>query len=151
MVINVGELSWVVIADAVGLGFICIGSIFTLISAIGMLRYPDLLSRQHVATKPQVLSLILFLLGVILMVRQSSITWTLLVVIAFQLISSPISAHMLSRAGYRTGRVVSDDMVVDELREDMGGGIMWSEDDGGRGDVASSAVSDAEAGAREPE
>lgn len=146
-----GELSLGGIADVVGLGFICIGSIFTLISAIGMLRYPDLLSRQHVATKPQVLSLILFLLGVILVVRQSSITWTLLVVIAFQLISSPISAHMLSRAGYRTGRVVSDDMVVDELQEDMGGENMWSEDGGGRGSVPSSDVTDAGAGAREPE
>lgn len=107
------------IADALGAIFLVVGSIFTLIAAIGMVRYPDLLSRQHVATKPQVFSLIMFMLGVILLVREASMTWTLLLVIAFQLVSSPISAHMLSRSGYRTGRVQPAELVIDELKEDI--------------------------------
>lgn len=117
---NFAYLNWAGVADAVGLFLICIGTVFTVIAAVGMLRYPDLLSRQHIATKPQVFSVIMFLLGVILLVRENSITWTLLIVIAFQLISSPISAHMMSRAGYRAGHVVKEELVVDELGEDMG-------------------------------
>lgn len=44
------------------------------------------------------------LLGVMLLVRDAAMTWTMLLV-GFQLVTSPISAHMLSRAGYRTDRI----------------------------------------------
>ncbi|MDY5584751.1 MAG: monovalent cation/H(+) antiporter subunit G [Arcanobacterium sp.] len=113
------SFDWAFFADFLGGTFIVVGTIFILIAAIGILRYPDLLSRQHVVTKPQVFSLIMFLLGVILLVRETTVTWTLLIVIAFQLISSPISAHILSRAGYRTGRVQQIELEIDELGEDM--------------------------------
>ncbi|XCB30863.1 monovalent cation/H(+) antiporter subunit G [Arcanobacterium hippocoleae] len=112
-------ISWTAAADILGVFCLVLGSGFIFISAIGMLRYQDLLSRQHVATKPQVFSVIMFLLGVILLVRESAVTWTLLIVIVFQLVSSPISAHMLSRAGYRTGRVLAGELVVDELGVDL--------------------------------
>lgn len=114
-------MSWDVIADVLGLIFLVIGCVFTLIAAIGSFRYHDLLSRQHVATKPQVFSLIMVLIGVMLIVRSPAMTWTLLVVIAFQLITSPISAHVISRGGYRTGRVITDNFLVDELAEDSRG------------------------------
>ncbi|MDR6939664.1 monovalent cation/H(+) antiporter subunit G [Arcanobacterium hippocoleae] len=112
-------IDWLFLADIFGMGFLLLGTLFTLISAIAMMRYPDLLSRQHVATKPQVFSLIMFLLGVILLVRTTAVTWTLLIVIAFQLVSAPISAHMLSRAGYRTGRVLQSELLFDELATDL--------------------------------
>ncbi len=112
-------MNWYLITDIAGVVCLSVGTIFILIAAIGILRYPDLLSRQHVATKPQVFSLIMFLLGVILLVRETAMTWTLLVVIVFQLISSPIAAHMLSRAGYRTGRVQRIELEIDELAQDL--------------------------------
>ena len=37
----------------------------------------------------------------------------------FQLLTSPVAAHMVSRAGYRTGKVDSSRLVVDELVRDM--------------------------------
>jgi multicomponent Na+:H+ antiporter subunit G len=40
-------------------------------------------------------------------------------VVAFQLITAPISAHMVGRAGYRTGKVDSSRLVVDELTADL--------------------------------
>lgn len=116
------DFSWAWFADVLGAFCLILGSVFIFIAAIGMLRYPDLLSRQHVATKPQVFSLMMFLLGVILLVRETAVTWTLLLVIAFQLVSSPISAHMLSRAGYRTGRVLPQELLLDELGEDLRSG-----------------------------
>ncbi|MDO5025321.1 MAG: monovalent cation/H(+) antiporter subunit G [Trueperella sp.] len=112
-------MNWTLLADVLGTIAICIGAVFTLIAAIGMLRYQDLLSRQHVATKPQVFSLLCYFLGVALLVRESSMTWTLLLVIAFQLITAPISAHMISRTGYRTGRFNRSELLVDELGEDV--------------------------------
>lgn len=111
-----------IVFDVIGAILLLGGSTLTLVSAIGMVRYSDLLSRQHVATKPQVMSLIFALVGVMFLVRDPAMTWTLLLVIAFQLVTSPISAHMISRAGYRTGRVRRSDLVVDELGADLDAG-----------------------------
>lgn len=115
-------MSWDIVADYVGITFIVLGAGFTLIAAIGLYRYSDLLALQHVATKPQVFSLILLLLGVSLMVRNATMTWTMLLVIGFQLITSPISAHMMSRAGYRTDRIDKSALLLDELGEDVESG-----------------------------
>ena len=107
------------VLDVLGAIFLVLGCSLTFIAAMGLARYPDLVSRQHIATKPQVLSLILNLTGAALIVRDSTMTWTMVLVMAFQLITAPISAHMLSRAGYRTGRVDSSALVVDDLHEDL--------------------------------
>lgn len=107
------------VLDVLGAVFLVLGCSLTFIAAMGLARYPDLVSRQHIATKPQVLSLILNLTGAALIVRDSTMTWTMVLVMAFQLITAPISAHMLSRAGYRTGRVDSSALVVDDLHEDL--------------------------------
>ena len=105
--------------EILGALFLFAGWSLTLIAAIGIFRQGNLLDRQHIATKPQVLSLILNLTGAALLVRDSTMTWTMVLVIAFQLITSPISAHMLARAGYRTGTARLENLVVDELREDL--------------------------------
>lgn len=99
--------------------FLFAGCLMTLISAAGIARYPDVLSRQHVATKPQVVSLIFNLVGAALLVQDPTMTWTTILVVAFMLITSPISAHMLSRAAYRTGKIDTSKLVADELGEDL--------------------------------
>ncbi len=105
--------------EVLGALFLFAGCLLTLIAAIGIVRKGTLLDRQHIATKPQVLSLIFNLVGAALLVRDPSMTWTMVLVIAFQLITAPISAHMLARAGYRTGTARLENLVVDELREDL--------------------------------
>ncbi|MGO1472272.1 MAG: monovalent cation/H(+) antiporter subunit G [Flaviflexus sp.] len=105
--------------NVIGGAFLISGSSLVLIAAIALLRFPDLLSRQHAATKPQVFGLILVVCGMALIVRDVSLAWTALLVVAFQLITSPISAHMIGRAGYRTGGIVPEDLVVDELGDDL--------------------------------
>lgn len=115
-------MNWQLVADWVGIAFIVVGSVFTLIAAVGAFRYSDLLARQHVATKPQVFSLIMTLVGVMLLVRDAAMTWTMLLVIGFQLVTAPISAHMLSRAGYRTDRIDRRALVIDELAQDITSG-----------------------------
>lgn len=107
------------IITILGAGLLIAGSALNLVAAIAVLRFRDLLSRQHAATKPQVLGLILAMLGMSLIVGDVTLAWTAVLVVAFQLVTSPISAHMIGRAGYRTGSVVPSDLVVDELGEDL--------------------------------
>lgn len=112
-------MSWTVVADVVGGFCLLLGAFFAFVAGIGVSRFPDLLSRMHAATKPQVFGLLLLMSGLALVLRDPAVIWTLLLVVAFQMITAPISAHMLGRAGYRTGKVRSDLLVVDELTHDL--------------------------------
>ena len=103
----------------VGVVLLFTGCLLTLVAALGLLRFDDLLAKQHAATKPQVLGLILMTSGVALIIGSPAVAWTVILVIAFQLVTAPIAAHMVGRAGYRTGRVRSDRLVVDELGDDL--------------------------------
>ena len=95
------------------------GSLLTFAAAVGLVRFPDLLARTHVAAKPQVLGLLLMLVGLSLRLRTTQVLWVLVLVAAFQMLTSPVAAHMVSRAGFRTGKVRHDLLVVDELSRDM--------------------------------
>ena len=112
-------MSWEDVATVLGGICLVLGSSLTLVAAVAVNFFHDLLSRMHAATKPQVLGLALMMLGLALIVRNPVVAWTLVLVVAFQLITSPISAHMVGRAGYRTGKVDSAALVVDELTEDL--------------------------------
>lgn len=116
-------------ADAVidVLTAICLilGSLMSLAAAIGLLRFPDLMSRMHAATKPQVLGLFLMLAAVALQMRSWVLLPLLVIVWLFQLLTVPVSAHMVGRAGYRTKHrrpelLSSDELndVVSAVRED---------------------------------
>ena len=95
------------------------GAFLAFAAGVGVLRFPDLLSRMHAGTKPQVLGLILVFAGLALRLRSGSAVWALLLVVLFQMLTAPVAAHMVGRAGYRTGKVRRDLLVVDELTTDQ--------------------------------
>src|SRR5690606_10599645 len=88
-------------------------------AGVGVLRFPDALSRLHAGTKPQVLGLICVVIGIALSARTWSAILLLLPVVLFQLLTAPVAAHMIGRAGYRTKNLRADLLVVDELRDDV--------------------------------
>jgi multicomponent Na+:H+ antiporter subunit G len=85
--------------------------------SVGLLRFPDLLSRMHAATKPQVLGLLLILTGAAPRLQNTIDVTTLVLVGLFQLATAPVSAHMVGRAVYRAGHIRPDDLLVDELAD----------------------------------
>lgn len=101
--------------DAVAGVCLIAGALFSLSAGIGLIRFPDLLSRMHAATKPQVLGLLLILIGCALRLRTGSDIATLVLVGVFQLATAPVAAHMVGRAGYRDGQARSELLVVDDL------------------------------------
>ena len=102
-----------------GIAFIVAGAALTLVTGIGMVTLTGLFSRMHAATKPQVLSLGLLCVGVSLVLQDLRVAATLALIMAMQLIAAPISAHMLSRAAYRAGRVDKSRIHVNEYDEDV--------------------------------
>ena len=63
-------MSWGEVADVAAAVCLVIGALLTLIAAIGILRFPDVLTRMHSATKPQVLGLVFICLAVALAQRS---------------------------------------------------------------------------------
>ena len=104
--------------DAIDLAAgICLllGAFLSLAAGIGLTRFPDALSRLHAATKPQVLGLLFIVASIALASRSLSALLALLPVLLFQVLTAPISAHMVGRAGYRTGNFRRELLIVDEL------------------------------------
>ncbi len=95
------------------------GAFLSLAAGVGVLRFPELLARMHAGTKPQVLGLMLMLLGLELRLRTVAVFVVIVLVVLFQMLTSPVAAHMVGRAGYRTGKVRTDDLVLDDLTSDL--------------------------------
>lgn len=106
---------WTAIADVVAALCVLAGAFLTFAASIAALRFPSLLARMHAVTKPQVLGLILLLTGLALRVRDWSAVSMLLLVVVFQLATSPVAAHLVSRAGIRTGKVDESALEPNEL------------------------------------
>jgi len=103
------------VIDTVSAVFMVLGALMSLAAAVGLLRFPDLLSRMHAATKPQVLGLFLLLAAIGLQLRTWWVWPVLLVAWIFQLLTVPVSAHMVGRAGYRTKHLHRELLSSDEL------------------------------------
>ena len=110
-------MCWATVADALAATCLVLGALLSLIAAVGLLRLPDVLTRMHAATKPQVLGLMLVLLGLALRLRDPASLGLLALGALFQLATAPIGSHMVGRASFRAGQVRRDLLVVDELSD----------------------------------
>lgn len=108
-------MSWEAVVDTISALALIFGAMMSLSAAIGLLRFPDLLSRIHAATKPQVLGLFLLLLGMALQLRQWEVLPVLLIAWIFQLLTAPVTAHMVGRSGYRTKHSRRKNLSQDDL------------------------------------
>jgi multicomponent Na+:H+ antiporter subunit G len=104
------------IRDVVAVVLLLTGSFLCLTAGLGLVRFPDVLTRMHAGTKPQVLGILLIMVGGAIRLEGWSATWMLLLVAVFQMLTAPVSAHMISRVAYRRRHVRRDLLLVDELR-----------------------------------
>lgn len=123
---------WPDIANVVSATLLLIGALLALVAAIGILRFPDLLTRMHAATKPQVLGLILIIVGLGLRLRDPLDIGMLALIAIFQLLTAPVSAHMIGRTAFRRTRIRDDLLLVDELTPTLRNSDT-SDDDSGQG------------------
>ena len=79
-----------------------LASLLLLISALGLIRLPDALSRQHAVTKAASLALSLFILGLMLQayVMEWGSEWfiKLALLLIILLITLPLASHALARS-----------------------------------------------------
>ena len=96
-----------------------IGSLFCLVSAVGMLRLPDTLMRMHAATKAGTLGTGLIVVAAAIFTNELGTTLKAIAVIVFLLLTAPVAAHLIGRAAYHRGIHLFDKTWIDELGETM--------------------------------
>ena len=92
-------------------------AVVVLLAAIGVLRMPDLPTRMHATTKSGVLAIIFIMLAVGLYFARIDIAARVLAIIFFTLVTAPIAAHAIGRAGYLSGVELWSETVRDDLKD----------------------------------
>ncbi|GAB2693582.1 multicomponent Na+:H+ antiporter subunit G [Microbacterium marinum] len=99
----------------VSLALILAGALLCLTAAIGLLRFRDVPTRLHAATKPQVLGLLLIVIAVGIELQSWAAVAFLVPVMLIQFATAPLSAHMVGRQAYRNGTIDRQELYADEL------------------------------------
>lgn len=91
------------------------GATFTLLAGIGVLRFPDTLSRMHAATKATTLGFLLIVAGAVVQLSGGSTKLGFAVGLVF--LTAPVAAHLVGRSTYRAGGIGLRLDEVDELAD----------------------------------
>ncbi|KQY19778.1 monovalent cation/H(+) antiporter subunit G [Rhizobium sp. Root482] len=91
------------------------GSVFSLLAAVGLLRFPDLYTRMHAASKAGTIGSGLLLFAAGLHAMEAAILFRAIAGFVFFLLTAPISAHLLAKAAHRAGHRLTKLSVVDQL------------------------------------
>lgn len=99
--------------------FMLIGAILAVISAIGIIRFPDVYTRSHAGTKSSTLAVLMTLLGAFIYfaAEQGSYSVRLLLGIIFVFLTAPVAGHLITRAAYRAGVKMADTTIEDDLKD----------------------------------
>ena len=96
--------------------FMLAGSMFMFISAIGLLRMPDLFTRMHAATKVGTVGIVGIVTAVAIHFGEMKVVAPAILIIVFFLATAPVAAHMIGRAAYLFGVPLWKKTVIDEWR-----------------------------------
>jgi multicomponent Na+:H+ antiporter subunit G len=86
------------IGEAVAL----LGAILVLLSAVGVVRLPEVLARLHALAKASTLGILLLLAGAAVNLRDVDDVTSVVLAGLLHLLASPPAANMVSRAAYLT-------------------------------------------------
>ncbi|MFD5656025.1 monovalent cation/H(+) antiporter subunit G [Streptomyces hirsutus] len=104
------------VADVITAVLLPAGAVFCLLGALGLLRFPDIVSRLHEVAKAQTLGLMLILVGTAV---QTPLRYApvLLLVVLFQLLTAPITSQIVGRTAYRVQALDRGALFRDELAD----------------------------------
>ncbi len=96
---------------------VLLGGGLMLVAAIGAVRLPDLLTRMHATTKAGTLGATLSLAAVAVHFGDAAVTARAGAIILFIILTAPVAAHVIGRAGYFAGVSLWERTARDELRD----------------------------------
>jgi multicomponent K+:H+ antiporter subunit G len=92
--------------EAIVSAALLVGAFFTLVGSIGLLRFPDFLSRLHAPTKATTLGLGGILLASLLHFGASDgqLSFHEALIVLFLFLTAPVSAYLLAKAALHLSR-----------------------------------------------
>ncbi|MGO1246062.1 MAG: monovalent cation/H(+) antiporter subunit G [Oceanisphaera sp.] len=98
--------------------FLLLGSFLMLLSGVGIIRMPDLLTRMHATSKAGALGIGLMTCGFVVFYHDDfGLVVRALAMIVFVIVTAPVAAHVLARAGYFVGIRLWEGTVKDVIKE----------------------------------
>jgi multicomponent Na+:H+ antiporter subunit G len=83
--------------------FLAAGVFFTFVSAVGVIRLPDVYARAHTASQTDTLGAGLTLVAVVLALDFGTTTVKAVLLLVFIFITNPTAAHAVARAAHEAG------------------------------------------------
>lgn len=93
-----------------------IGALFIFLSALGVVRLPDLYLRMSASTKTSTLGVGTILLAAAIYFNELGLATRAIATLIFVLLTAPVAAHMIGRAAYFNGVPLWDKTRYDELK-----------------------------------
>lgn len=93
------------------------GAAFLLVAAIGLVRYPDALTRMQATAKAGTLGVGCLMAAVAVHVGHTAVTVQILLIVLLFLLTAPVGAHRIARAAHRIGVPLWEGTHRDDLRE----------------------------------
>jgi multicomponent Na+:H+ antiporter subunit G len=104
-----------VINDIITIVLLGVGTLFTLLAAIGILRMPDVFMRMQVATKAATLGVACVAMAAAVHFGDLATTARSVLIVLFLFLTTPVAAHTIGRAAYVAGARLWEGTIVDEL------------------------------------
>ncbi len=95
--------------DVIAAALLIAGTAFLMISALGLIRFPDFWTRAHAVAKAETLGLVLVFMGLVVLNRFGPGSLQLVLIAAFSLLVNPTAIHALARSALRGGGGVDED------------------------------------------
>nr|WP_304215963.1 monovalent cation/H(+) antiporter subunit G [Fredinandcohnia onubensis] len=98
---------------------ILFGALLSILSAIGILRLPDVYTRNHAVSKSGTLGVLSILLGTFLYfwLIEGYMNARLILGFVFLFLTSPVAGHLISRAAYNTKVPLWEKSSQDDLKD----------------------------------
>ncbi len=101
---------WALVIEIVSWILILSGSAFTVIGAVGTVRFPNFWSRLHAASVSESAGMILLIAGMCLQSGMTLVTVKLVVIGIFIFITGPTSTHAVANAALMSGERPVEDL-----------------------------------------
>jgi len=90
-----------------GAALALLGSVLTLLAAVGVVRFRDVMARMHALTKASTLGMVLVLVAGAVTLRNRNDVTSLLLAASLQVLTLPVAVNLMSRATWRAGRIAA--------------------------------------------
>ena len=106
------------IAEILASAAVLLGAAFTLLAALGLMRFPDVLTRLHAAAKAGVLGAGLIVIAAAIALDGPDVVLRAAITLLFLLLTAPVAGHAIGRAAYLSREVeLSSETLTDQWKQ----------------------------------